>query len=223
MKNRGLASAWLAISCIAVLVSLAALPDAQATPVRTLPGLVSITFFERSGGAVPTPFTFGVASTELTTRLGDPLSDSNSDFNGVQTEFYDVFYSNGNGTLNLDGEFVTIEGAFGFALPAGGGLNIAEMALNFSSSPAVTGNFVSSFVALGDNAFPGTVGNAIDGDLQTHTTLGNTIGQSERLRLTLGFLPSSGPPPSNIPEPSTWLLFASGLIALAWKREVSKR
>ena len=63
------------------------------------------------------------------------------------------------------------------------------------------GNYVASYVALGDNAAPSTVGDAIDGDLLTHTTMGNTVGSSERLRVTLGFLSSSGPPPSVIPLP----------------------
>ena len=43
--------------------------------------------------------------------------------------------------------------------------------------------------AIGD-----LVDNCIDGDLQTHTVMGNTVGTTERLRLTLGFESTSGPP-----------------------------
>lgn len=58
---------------------------------------------------------------------------------------------------------------------------------------------LSCFVAArgaddGRNAAPETVDYTIDGDLQTNTTMGNTIMQTERLRVTLGFESSSGPP-----------------------------
>lgn len=54
---------------------------------------------------------------------------------------------------------------------------------------------VASYVALGDNEDETTVDNCIDNDLKTHTTMGNTVGQTERLRVTLGFESTSGPPP----------------------------
>ena len=41
------------------------------------------------------------------------------------------------------------------------------------------GSFLASFVALGDNAYPDTAPNAIDGDLQTHTTMGNNALQPD--------------------------------------------
>ena len=83
---------------------------------------------------------------------------------------------------------------FSQTLPAGGGLNLAEISLNFTDATVEYGNYVASFVALGDNAVPENVDFAIDGDLQTHTTMGNTVGQIERLRVTLGFESTSGPP-----------------------------
>jgi hypothetical protein len=193
----------------ALLASLGA-SAARAGPVRLIPNLESISFWERSGGTAPAASTFAVDSTVLTTRLDDPLSDSNRDIVGVSTEFYDVFYSDSQGGFDVDGEYLTIEGVFQFGLPAGGGLNLAEIGLNFAGTPTEFGNFVASFVALGDNAFPSTVGNAIDGDLQTHTTMGNTIGQTQRLRVTLGFLSSSGP----VPEPGTLAMTMLGLAAL---------
>jgi hypothetical protein len=74
-------------------------------------------------------------------------------------------------------------------------LNLAEIALHFSGSSTEYGNYVASFVALGDNKEPLSVGLCIDGDLSTHSTMGNTVGQKQRLRLTLGFNSTSGPPP----------------------------
>jgi hypothetical protein len=165
------------------------------TPVMDLPGLVSITFYERTGGTEPTPYEFAVDGAELTTRLADPLADDNRDIPGATSEFYDVYYSDQAGDFQLDGSYLTISGMFGQALPAGGGLNLAEIGLNFSDTNTEYGNYVASYVVLGDNSVEANVGLCIDGDLQTHTTMGNTVGSTERLRLTLGFESTSGPPP----------------------------
>ncbi|NEP13848.1 MAG: PEP-CTERM sorting domain-containing protein [Symploca sp. SIO2C1] len=204
------------IKFLAVTLSYFAIPSGvHALPVRDIPNLTSITFWERSGGTAPTAFTFGINSPQLTTRLSEPLSTSNSDFSGVPgTEFYDVYYSDADGKFNLDGEFLTISSIFNITLPAGGGLNLAEIGLNFAGEPTEFGNFVASFIAFGDNALPASVGNAIDGDLLTHTTMGNTVGQTERLSLTLGFLSSSGPLPTSVPEPSSYIPLGIGLFLL---------
>jgi hypothetical protein len=205
-----------------MLLSAVSASEAQAIAVRNIPNLTSITFWERTGGTGPIPYTFGVNSSQLTNQLSDPLSFGNNDFRGASTEFYDVYYSNADGTFNLDGEFLTISGVFGRTSPAGGGLNLAEIGLDFAGQPSEFGNFVSSFTALGDNAIPSTVGNAIDGDLLTHTTMGNTVGQTDRLHLTLGFQSSSGPPPTeSVPEPMVSLgvvaVFGFGAILRYWR------
>ncbi|HRI67783.1 MAG TPA: hypothetical protein PK156_26280 [Polyangium sp.] len=163
-------------------------------PVRNLPGLDSITFHERTGGTAPTAYTFTVNGAELTNRLADPLGDGNADITGASTEYYDVFYSNENGEFNIDGSYLTISGVFGQALPSGGGLNLAEIGLNYVDASTEYGNYVASYVVLGDNSYEPAVPACIDGDLQTHTTMGNTVGSTERLRLTLGFNSSSGVP-----------------------------
>ena len=163
--------------------------------MRTLP-LASITFWERSGGTAPTDYTFTVDGPELTAQLPDPLDDSNHDIKGVQTEFYDVYYSDENGGFDIDGSYLTISGVFQYGLPAGGGLNLAEIVLNYTDSSTEYGNYVASYVVLGDNSDDTVVDRCIDGDLQTHTRMGNTIGEMERLRITLGFESTSGPPPS---------------------------
>ena len=170
------------------------IPPAELVPVQDLPNLESITFYERTGGVAPDPFTFSVDGPELTVRLDDPLANNNFDIDGASGEFYDVYYSDEDGGYQLDGSYLTISGTFAQALPAGGGLNLAEISLNFSDQTVEYGNYVASFVALGDNAVPENVERAIDGDLQTHTTMGNTVGQIERLRVTLGFDSTSGPP-----------------------------
>lgn len=200
-----------------LLVLLGVTGAAHAVAVRAIPDLVSVTFYERTGGVEPSAWTFSVYGPELTTRLADPLSATNRDFFGVPTtEYYDVYYSDPDGTFNLDGEYLSIEGVYGGTSPGGGGLNLAEIALNFSGAPAEYGNFVASYLALGSNAFPQSVGNAIDGNLLTHTTMGNTVGTTQRLRVTLGFLSSSGPPPSVVPIPAAGLLLLSSLAGIGW-------
>ncbi len=63
-------------------------------PVRKIPGLDSITYYERSGGTAPPAY------------------------KGVDTEFYDVYYSNAAGDFELDGRYLTISGEFGYKLPS---------------------------------------------------------------------------------------------------------
>jgi hypothetical protein len=167
------------------------------TPVRMITNLESITFWERTGGDAPNAYEFTIGGPELTVRSPDPLTPETSDIVGASTEYYDVYYSNEDGSFNLDGSYLTISGSFLYALPAGGGLNLAEIGLNYAGASTEYGNYLASYVALGDNKDEASVSNCIDGDLQTHTTMGNTLdapGASDRLRLTLGFKSSSGEP-----------------------------
>ena len=128
-----------------------------------------------------------------------------------------MFYSDADGMFDIDGEYLSIEGVFLRPLPAGGGLNLAEIGLNFDGEATEFGNFVASFLALGDNAFPDIVGRAIDGDLLTHTSMGNTSESDQRLRVTLGFESSSGPV---VPVPSAAWLLLSALGSLGWLRRL---
>jgi hypothetical protein len=166
----------------------------QATPLVNLPNLQSITFFETSGSN--TPYTFNVNSPELLTKLS-ALNSTSKDFVGVSTEFYDVFYSDSLRNFDASGMYVTVESVYDRELPAGGGLNIAEVQLNFTSGTEFA-NQVTAFTALGNNAILGSQIKAIDGNLSTTTTLGNTVGQNKRLSLTLGFASTAIPEPSSI-------------------------
>ncbi|MBM4357318.1 MAG: hypothetical protein FJ096_04335 [Deltaproteobacteria bacterium] len=162
--------------------------------VKDLPGLAGITFYERTGGTAPTAYAFTLDGPELTQRRDDPLGPGNFDIQGTPVEFYDVYYSDEAGVFQADGSYLTISGVFPVPLPAGGGLNLAEIALVYNDQKEEFGSYVASFAALGDNAVPGDVARCIDGDLQTHTTMGNTTGTSERLRLTLGFASTTASP-----------------------------
>lgn len=168
------------------------LPAEMPIPVSEIPGLVSITFYESTSGVMQ--FTFAVDGPELNTLLPDPLGPQNRDIQGTSVEFYDVYYSDVDGVFDPKGSYLTIAGSFGATLPAGGGLNLAEISLNFDNNELEFGSYLASFVGLGDNYVPGSEVNAIDNDLDTHTTMGNTVNTpDQRLRLTLGFKSSLMP------------------------------
>lgn len=168
------------------------LPPEMPIAVKDIPGLVSITFYETTGMVME--YTFLVDGPELNTLLPDPLSQANRDIQGTSVEFYDVYYSDIDGNFDPNGSYLTIAGSFGAKLPAGGGLNLAEISLNFDNNELEFGSFLASFVGLGDNYAPGSEVNAIDGSLMTHTTMGNTVDDPDkRLRVTLGFKSSLMP------------------------------
>jgi hypothetical protein len=168
--------------------------DCNRRPIREIPGLTSITFWE-STFAAPTQHTFAKGGPELTARLSGPLTTGNSDFESLPgIESYDVFYSTWDGTFDANGQFVTIEADVNnTGAPLGGGLNLARVDFNGTGQFA---NSVSSFVALGNNAMPNDVGKAVDGLTSTDTTMGNTIDQAQRVRVTVGFPCSRVPPPT---------------------------
>lgn len=168
------------------------LPPEMPIPAKDIPGLKSITFYESTSGVME--FTFLVDGPELSTLLPDPLSNANRDIEGTSVEFYDVYYSDVDGVFDPLGSYLTIAGSFGAKLPAGGGLNLAEISLNFENNESEFGSFLASFVGLGDNYVAGSEVNAIDNDLATHTTMGNTVDTpGQRLRVTLGFKSSLMP------------------------------
>jgi hypothetical protein len=189
----------LRVSAAGSVRAASALPQAQIHSIRTLPNLDSITIWGNTvsapGGSGQSAFTFASGNTRLTTRPPDPLGPSNADFTDAGS-YCDVFYSNADGALNPDGAYLTIEAVYTSQSPKAGGLNVAEVELNFTGPSGVVENgySVASFVVLGDNAKPDSIGNAIDGDRHTATEMGNTAGQSQRLRITIGFLSSSGLP-----------------------------
>jgi autotransporter-associated beta strand protein len=158
---------------------------ASAPPVRLISRPDTITFWEMTGTL--SPYTFAVNSPQMLTRLSDPLSATNADFVTPAHEFYDVFFSNSDGSFNPQGGFVTIECSFAYASPYGGGLNIAEIDLNHTDGTVDHASTVTSATYLGNNAIAGSAANAVDNNLQTWTTMGNTIGQSQRLRITVSF------------------------------------
>jgi hypothetical protein len=196
-------------SCLllAMCSMLAAAAESFAA-VITYPGLTGIRITEYSGG--PIPHFFLPNSPQMTNQLAF-LNGANNDFQGVPTEVYDVFYSNANGTYNLTGNYITIEGRFA-GTGGGGGMNIAAVDLLIGPAPFMVcrADILASWVGLGNNYIAGSEVLAVDADSPlpaTFTTMGNTAGTNARMRLTVGFK-------KIIPEPTALALALPPLGAL---------
>lgn len=199
---------------LSVMLLFASVTSVQAVPIRTLPNIQDVSIFERSGLGLPDEHIFPVNSAPILTRRTGALSQSNSDFLGISSEFYDAFFSNADGAPNPDGAFVTIEGRFDNS--GGGGFNIAEIRLVFAGGVFEFANQVESFRAFGKKGFPITAGNAIDQIFTTHTSFGTTADTSDRLSLTVGF--ASSAPALAVPEPGSVILLGSALLGFSLLR-----
>jgi hypothetical protein len=177
-------------ACLVILLAGAAQASLQSTP-----GLSTITIYEVTGS--PIPWNYAPNATQLLNQIGGSLLSATADFYGLTNEPYDVFYSDANGNLDVNGDYLTIECEFPGTASGGGG-NIAEVYLNLVDGTAQCACAVVSSYTYGGNAIPASVSNAADCDLGTLTTLGNTVGAPERLRVTLDFFCPTAT------QPSTW-------------------
>lgn len=199
-------------SCVLIAVAVLAIARPAPAGVMTFPGLSAIRFTEYSGG--PISHIFLPNSVQMMNQLAF-LNPANRDFAGVPVESYDVFYSNANGTFNVNGNYVTIEARF--PGQQGGGLNIAAVDLLLGPAPFTVcrADVLASSVGLGANYIAGSEALAVDPDLPlpvTFTTMGNTAGSpSNRLRVTVGWK-------KIIPEPATVTLATGCLAAVALGR-----
>lgn len=193
---------------IAVTIAASFVVTPVSAALISLPGLQSVSFIEGTGGAFN--FSFGSASAQMTTRLGNPLGGANNDFTGLANEFYDVFYSDSNGAFNVLGDFITVEARY-TNTSGGGGLNISQVSLNFLSGSSQVANVLTSFVGMGTNFLAGSQFNAVDGNPATFTAMGNTgNSETDRLRITVGFRDRT------VSEPGTLALLGLGIVAAGW-------
>ncbi len=200
---------------LALCVFCGMLAVTQAAIITT-PGLTGVRFWEATGPVSPYNFVFN--GSQMTTQLGvGILGTSNNDFAPLFDENYDVFYSDANGTFNVNGNYVTVEAVFPHPLPSGGGLNLAAVDLVFGSS-TLRADILSSFVGLGNNYISGSELLAVDADTpipSTATTMGSTIiPPVAHLRVTVTWS-------KLVPEPTSAVLSLLGMGALTLRRRVT--
>jgi len=196
---------WLAIAAAALIGA----GSAQAAPLRTLADLQVVRVYEITFSTIATDFAPNDAA--ITTRRADPLTAMNRDFSFFSEEYYDAFYSDADGTPNIDGAYLTIEGVWRSA-GGPGGMNINEVELVFGGANPHSqfGDFVASFVTGTGNVIAGSELLAVDHNLGTFPRFGNTstTDLNDRFRLTIGFDGIS------VPEPSAAALIALGAAVL---------
>ncbi|MFK8005147.1 MAG: gliding motility-associated C-terminal domain-containing protein [Saprospiraceae bacterium] len=152
--------------------------------IKNIENLTSITFYEKTGKTIS--HTFDVDGEELNTRFSGKLNYANFDFQGWPGyEFFDVYYSNGDGSFNKEGKFVSIEARFDISYQGGGG-NIMEVEFKFNNGYSIFASHLESFQINGANYYPQSELKAVDCNLDTWSTLGNTREKNQKLRLTLG-------------------------------------
>lgn len=182
------------------LVLLLLFVTATPAAVQTYPGLIGIRIWETSG--TTNPIFYLPNAPQVLAQLPGVLNGGNRDFVGAPAEFYDVFYSDANGNPNPLGDYFTTEARFNGQL--GGGLNLAavDLLLGNASNPMVCrADILSSWVGLGTNYLSGTEVFAVDPDLPipaTFTTMGNTAGTTQRLRVTVGWKKVLVPEPASV-------------------------
>lgn len=158
---------------------------AQKSSLSEQADLRGITIYERTG--VMKTFYFAKDGPELNERRTAPLSYGNNDFAGIPgRELYDVYYSDAQGNFDRRGEFVSIVARFDEPRRGGGG-NIVAVQFNYAGGVSRMANFLADYHASGPNYRKGSERNAVDGSLESCTTLGSTQGGREYLRLTVGF------------------------------------
>ncbi|MCM3870552.1 MAG: hypothetical protein ND895_07665 [Pyrinomonadaceae bacterium] len=187
--------------------------DDSTLPIRTLPSLLQVVIFEQTIGDTPHVIRFPPNAVSLGMRLPDPLSANENDFSFFNEEYYDAFYSNGDGTPNPSGAFLTIEGVWRdrsmappFTPGKFGGMNINQVLLLYPDGTQDFGDFVSAFRMgsiclannpdLPDQCIIGSESRAVDGNPLTFPRFGHTsdMNPNERFFLTIGFNGVSGPP-----------------------------
>lgn len=180
--------------------------------VMNLSGLQAVTVWEITGSAAS--YSFLPSGTAITTQLGvGVLGPSSSDFSPLLNENYDVFYSDVNGNVNPNGNFLTVEAVYTNP-QGGGGLNLGAVDLVFTDGTICRADILASFVGLGPNYSVGSEVLAVDPDTPvptTFTAMGSTVTPpTQHLRVTVGW--------SKIPEPGTLVLGSIGVFGLLWRR-----
>jgi hypothetical protein len=149
------------------------------TMLITISGSAQITVWEATGSV--SMKTFPASDARLTVPLQLPLDQQRNDFTGAPDEFYDIFYSNKEGTEVARGEnrnsCITIRGQYNGG--SAQGFNITKVADGANHYPYVTA------FTLGSNGNATSVYNAVDGNQNTFTAMGKAFGPTNVMSITV--------------------------------------
>lgn len=195
------------------LLAAAASP-AAAAGILDLTGLTSVQAYEATNTLSDGSGAWLAGDARLTQRLA-LLTADNRDF-GIfpGTENYDIFVSDEAGNLDAGGRYLTIEGNCTVPYVC---FNVTGVSLKFGALEHFATVLTRAVYGRANSFVPDTAQFAVDGNLNTYTRLGDTIGMGEdaRMAITVGFegLAFDNGGGGAVPEPSTWAVLILGFAA----------
>jgi PEP-CTERM motif len=198
------------LACAACATFAAAATPAAAAGILDLAGLISVQAYEATNTLSDGSGAWAANDARLTQRLA-VLTAANRDF-GIfpGTENYDIFVSDEAGNLDAGGRYLTIEGNCTVPYVC---FNVTGVSLKFGALEHFATVLTRAVYGRPNSFEPDTAGRAVDGDLNTYTRLGDTIGLGEdaRMAITVGFEGLNfGDGGGAVPEPSTWAMLILG-------------
>jgi hypothetical protein len=124
---------------------------------------------------------------------------------GAAVPAYTLTFSNALGAFGADFSSLGTTGD-GNPYPLG------EARFTFYNGAATVGTVVQNFGSSGATTFFGVTGLAAFNRIEVRTNIGDEFTTDD---VVVGGLASAPPPPAVVPEPGTWALLGTGLVALA--------
>ena len=145
------------------------------SPLRNMPGLNSITITEKTG----------INNTPTYNPTSSSLNFGTSDLNTTASEHYDFYYSDADGTANINGAYISSKMHRDLSMDnAQSGNNIDSMKLSFANGSSFYADLVASY-QLG-NSVSSVSNAALPEALGSPDGVVSTTGDQDS-RITLGF------------------------------------